>query len=125
MTIASPLALVVEDDPVQAEIFTRAIAEAGYTVRHLASGDAALNTLRTEAPFLVLLDLHLPEIAGMEILRFIRHEPRLAETRVVLATADPRRAEIVRSESDLVLIKPISFSQLRALAQRLLPKPAR
>ncbi len=124
MTTVSPLALVVEDDPVQAEIFTRAIADAGYQVQHLASGDAALNALQNETPLLVLLDLHLPKIAGMEILRFIRREPRLADTRVVLATADPRQAEIVRSETDLVLIKPISFGQLRALAQRLLPKPA-
>ncbi|NPA92620.1 MAG: response regulator [Chloroflexi bacterium] len=121
MSASKPLALVVEDDPVQAEIFVQAIAQAGYDVTHIATGDAAVAFLNEHSPLLVLLDLHLPEVAGTEILQHIRQQPHLARTRVMLATADPRMAETVRADSDLVLIKPISFTQLRSLAQRLLP----
>ncbi len=121
MSTPKPLALVVEDDPVQAEIFIQAIAQAGYEVTHIDTGDAAITYLNEHRPLLVLLDLHLPEVAGTEILQHIRQQPHLAQTRVMLATADPRMAEPVRADSDLVLIKPISFSQLRSLAQRLLP----
>jgi len=121
MNTPRPLALVVEDDPFQAEIFTQAVAQAGYDVTHIANGTEAVAYLDEHTPLLVILDLHLPEVAGTTILTHIRQQPHLAQTRVMLATADPRMAELARNESDLVLIKPISFSQLRSLAQRMLP----
>ncbi len=116
-----PLALIVEDDPVQAEIFVQALTQAGYDVTHIDTGDAAIAYLDAHTPLLVLLDLHLPEVAGTAILQHIREQPHLTETRVMLATADPRMAELARADSDLVLIKPVSFSQLRSLAKRMLP----
>ncbi len=121
MTQSHPEALIVEDDPTQAEIFVTALAQAGYEVTHIDCGNAAIAYLNDHSPRLVLLDLHLPEIAGTAILQHIRNQPHLAQTRVMLATADPRMAETVRAESDLVLIKPVSFTQLRELARRLKP----
>ena len=70
---------------------------------------------------MVVLDLHLPEISGETILHQIRADERLAGTSIMVATADPHLAETLRSEADLVLIKPISFGQLRDLAIRLRP----
>ena len=119
MSKTKPLALVVEDDLTQAEIFVMALSQAGYEVTHINSGEAAVAYLNEHSPRLVLLDLHLPEIAGTAILQHVRQQPHLRDTRVMLATADPRMAETVRTESDLVLIKPVSFTQLRALAQRM------
>ncbi len=121
MSTPKPLALVVEDDPTQAEIFVTALSQAGYEVAHIANGQAAIDYLNEHSPLLVLLDLHLPEVAGTAILQHIRQKPHLGATRVMLATADPRMADTVRAESDLVLIKPVSFTQLRTLARRLLP----
>ena len=63
-----------------------------------------------------MLDLHLPHVSGPDILRHIRVDARLTETRVIVATAHARIAESIRREADLVLLKPISFSQLRDLA---------
>ncbi len=121
MSIPKPLALVVEDDQTQAEIFVTALSQAGYEVTHIDNGQAAIDYLNEHSPLLVLLDLHLPEVAGTAILQHIRQRKHLAHTRVMLATADPRLAETVRADSDLVLIKPVSFTQLRALAHRMLP----
>jgi len=121
MSTPNPLALVVEDDQTQAEIFVMALSQAGYEVAHIDNGQAAIDYLNEHSPWLVLLDLHLPEVAGTAILQHIRQQKHLAHTRVMLATADPRMAETMRAESDLVLIKPVSFTQLRSLAQRLLP----
>jgi DNA-binding response OmpR family regulator len=73
-------------------------------------------------PAVVVLDLHLPYISGVEILRQIRAEARLAEMRVMITTADSLNAERLRGEADLILLKPISFSQLRDLAARLRPQ---
>ena len=50
----------------------------------------------------------------------IRANKRMAKTRVIVSTADPRLAEIVGDKADLVLIKPVSFSQLRDLSVRML-----
>jgi CheY-like chemotaxis protein len=69
----------------------------------------------------VVLDLHLPHLSGRDILDEIRHDERLTSTRVIVATADPRMAEILDEQADLVLIKPISFGQLRDLSARLKP----
>ena len=115
------MALVVEDDPIQAEIFTKALEAAGYTVEHIADGDRAVAYLQDHAPYLIVLDLHLPGTAGDDILRAIRSNPATTQTRVLLATADPRLAETVQAESDLVLLKPVSYIQLRDLARRMRP----
>lgn len=117
----NPLAIIIEDDPEQTEIFSQALKLAGFTVESRADGKDALELLTKTIPFLVLLDLYLPQVTGDKILNHIRSDHRLKETRVILATANPRQAEELRYQSDLVLIKPISFSQLKSLAERLHP----
>jgi CheY-like chemotaxis protein len=117
----NPLALIIEDDPEQIEIFSQALLLANYEVEFCADGKDALDHLNQTFPFLVVLDLNLPHVTGDKILTQIRNDPRLVKTRVILATANPRQAEELRDQSDLVLIKPISFTQLKSLAERLHP----
>ena len=114
-----PLAFVIEDDVEQQKIFSSAVEMAGFSVQSITNGADALARLDEEIPALVILDLHLPKISGDEILRRIRAQERLATVPVILATADPLLADTLREESDLVLLKPISFIQLRDLATRL------
>lgn len=116
-----PLAIIVEDDPEQNEIFSQALSLANYQVKSCVDGQGASKYLGKMIPTLVVLDLNLPHVSGRVILAQIRKDPRLAQTRVILATANPREAEGLREQSDLVLIKPISFSQLKLLAERLHP----
>ncbi len=115
----NPLALVIEDDPEQQKIFTKAIEMAGYSVETIGDGQEASDRLKEVLPVLIILDLHLPKISGDELLRQIRADDRLASVRVMLATADPLLAETLHDSSDLVLLKPVSFIQLRDLAMRL------
>lgn len=119
--LEKPLALIVEDDIAQAGIFEQALQMADFETQIITDGQAALDILQTITPSLVVLDLHLPNVSGEEILRAIRAEPRLAGVRVMLATANPLAAESLRKLSDLVLLKPISFHQLRDMAIRLRP----
>jgi len=116
-----PLALVVEDDTKQATIFAQALNMAQFDTEVVHDGQAALDKLKEIIPALVILDMHLPNYTGDHILRQIRADDRLKKTRVILATAAPLMAEPLREQSDLVLLKPISFSQLRDLATRLRP----
>lgn len=117
--MSSQFALIIEDDYDASFIFAEALQAAGFETEIIRSGDTALARLTVATPDVVVLDLHLPRAAGTDILRQIRADVRLAGTRVIVATADPRMAEILEDEADLILIKPISFSQLRDLSARL------
>lgn len=113
------LALVIEDDANLAEIFSKALESAGYTVEVLFDGRVALTRLSQVTPIAITLDLNLPNVSGRDLLSYIRQEPRFSKTRVILTTADALTANLLASQAELVLLKPISFSQLRLLASRL------
>ena len=115
------LALIIEDDQKLATIFAAALEAAEFETEIIRDGQRALDQLKVAVPNIVVLDLHLPQVSGKDILQTIRSDKRFTETRVILATADPIRAETLRNEADLILIKPISFGQLRDLAARLRP----
>ena len=115
------LALIIEDDERLAMIYGEALRIAGFVPEIVRDGRDAQTRLQEVVPVLILLDLHLPHIPGDELLRQIRADARLENTLVVLVTADAIMAEELRADSDLVLLKPISFNQLRDLASRLHP----
>lgn len=120
-----PLALIVEDEKDLSDIFAEALQHANFDTEVALDGQIAVNRLREIVPDLVLLDLHLPHVAGTEILKIIRGDVRLTQTQVIVVTADARSAEFMRSDAELVLVKPVRFSQLRDLAARIRPeKPA-
>jgi DNA-binding response OmpR family regulator len=112
-------ALIVEDETDLAIIFSKALQEAGFETQIVRAGDTALMWLSSTTPQIVVLDLHLPRVSGEEVLEQIRADERLANTKIIIATADPRMAETLQDRADLVLLKPIGFSQLRDLAARL------
>jgi DNA-binding response OmpR family regulator len=117
--VNEPLALIVEDDYDISKIFEEALKAAGFKTQVMRNGRAALEQLNQDTPNVVVLDLHLPEVAGTDILKHINADARLAQTHVIVITADARLAESLESEAFLVLVKPVDFSQLRDLALRL------
>jgi DNA-binding response OmpR family regulator len=117
--MTSPTALIIEHDKKLAKIFSFALQRVNFTTEIIEDGQTALARLNDTTPALIVLDLHLPQVSGKTILRRIRNSQRLANTRVMLATADARMADSVRNEADLVLLKPISVNLLRHLAVQL------
>ena len=115
------LALVVEDDPDLSAIFASALQSAGFETEIITDGGKALARLVEVVPSLVILDLHLPHLSGANALRQIQADRRLLETRVVICTADAAMADELRNQADLVLLKPVMYSQMRDLAARLVP----
>ena len=114
------LALVVEDDEDLSIIFSEALELANCKTKVIQDGKEALEWLAVNVPDLLVLDLHLPNVSGKNILTYIRDESRLAKTGVIITTADARLGDSLRGLAQLVLIKPVSFLQLRNLAKRLL-----
>jgi DNA-binding response OmpR family regulator len=114
-----PLAYIIEDDDQLADIFTQAIKMAGFETQTVADGQQAIEALANLDPSVVILDLYLPGASGEEVLAFIRNERRFQKVIVVLTTFDSLLADELREQSNFVLLKPVSFSQLRDLGIRL------
>jgi CheY-like chemotaxis protein len=117
--MSKPLALIIEDDPEIANIISISLRDQ-FETESITDGGAALARLAEVIPSLIVLDLHLPMLSGTDIFRQIRSDLRLKGTKVILCTADALQAELLQSQADLVLLKPISPSQLRELASRVI-----
>ena len=117
----SHLYLIIEDDPAQNQIFKISLRN-DFVVETFLDGDFAAARLEEVVPDLVLLDLNLPGKSGREMLAQIRADKRLANTRIILTTADEQQADMIEKDADLVLLKPISPGQLKELALRLVQK---
>jgi CheY-like chemotaxis protein len=118
------LALIIEDDYDASTIFATALQVVGFDTEIISSGEQAIARLKMVTPDLVMLDLHLPRVVGTDILTQIRADQRLKDTLVIVASADARMADMIRSQADLVLLKPTTFSQVRDLAARLVKRKA-
>jgi DNA-binding response OmpR family regulator len=113
--MGNPLALIIEDHQDAAVIFAEALKGADFEIEAIATGDVALERLAEITPAVVVLDLDLPRVSGIDILQHIRDDARLAKTCVIIVTAHPTLSEGLDEKADLILHKPISFSQLRDL----------
>lgn len=112
-------AIVIEDDPELSVIFSKAMETSGYETESIRDGLLAQSRLKEVVPDVVILDLHLPHVQGEDLLNQIRADDRLSKTQVVVATADSRLASQMRAEADLVLLKPISFRELREIVNQI------
>lgn len=119
--MSTPVALIIEDDEDLSQIFAQAMNAAGFVTETIRDGRIAMQRLAEINPSVILLDLHLPRVPGETLLKQIRSEKRLQDTRVVITTADTIAAELLNEQADFVLVKPISYAQLRDLARRLNP----
>lgn len=118
------LALIIEDDEDLAHIFAEALRGVGFEVEILPDGQVAQERLKNgSVPYLILLDMHIPHISGGDLLtNIIRRDKRLAKALVIITTADARMGDAYTELADFVMVKPISFIQLRDLTSRLKPK---
>jgi CheY-like chemotaxis protein len=117
-----PIALVIEDNEDLNAIFSSALEKAGYIVQSVYNGVSAKDLLTEIIPAIITLDLHMPGMSGSMVLKYIRSDARLKDVRVIIATADSAAADAMQFQAELVLLKPISFSQLSQLASRFAPK---
>ncbi|HEX6269142.1 MAG TPA: response regulator [Anaerolineales bacterium] len=119
-----PFALIIEDDRDIAALFRHVLDIAGYHTEVEMHGKEALKHLDSVRPDIVLLDLHLPGVSGVQILEQMRADERLRSVPVVVVTAHSRDADSLPVEPDLVLLKPVNLDQLSNLVQRLRTTPA-
>ena len=114
--------LVIEDEASIAEIVALYLGRAGYNVTSVADGDAALKALSVDLPDLVVLDLMLPRVGGLEITRWLRDR---GDTPIIMLTARREVADRIAGlemGADDYVVKPFSpqelVSRVRAVLRR-------
>ncbi|MEI2610674.1 MAG: response regulator [Candidatus Promineifilaceae bacterium] len=115
------IALIIEDDTRLGNILEIVLHQAGFITQVINDGAEALAYLATGTPGIILLDLHLPSVSGVEILRHIRADNRLASVPIIVVTADLNLAQSIKAQVDHVLFKPMSVASLRTIAAKLHP----
>jgi DNA-binding response OmpR family regulator len=116
--------LVVEDDPTVAEVVTRYLEREGYDVTAVADGRAAVELCRHDAPDLLVLDVMLPGLDGLEVCRRVRS---LAPVAVVMLTARGEEDDLVAGlefGADDYITKPFSPRELMARVKAVLRRTA-
>ena len=119
--------LIVEDDPDIAELVARYLEKAGYSTARAASGRDALSIIGVKAPNLLVLDLMLPHVDGLEVCRAVRANDRTAGIPIIMLTARADESErIVGLElgADDYLAKPFNPRELLARVRALLRRAA-
>jgi DNA-binding response OmpR family regulator len=120
-----PRILVVDDEPDALEVLGFRLREAGFTPILVADGARALTAARDEQPALIVLDLMLPEVDGLEVCRILRRDPSTATIPIVMLTA--RAAEMDRVlglelGADDYVTKPFSPRELVLRIRKLLAR---
>ena len=108
--------LVVDDEPTITEVLGRYLERAGYRTRIAGDGHAAMEAVQQQAPDLIVLDLMLPGIYGLEVMRRVRELDR-DRTAIILLTARGEESDRVvglRLGADDYVVKPFSPAELVA-----------
>jgi len=112
-----PAVLIVEDDHDVALTINDVVEDSGYRAICASNGREALLLLEDEVPALMLIDLFMPVMNGVELLKVIKKSPKLASIPRVIMTAANDQMIGVR-EDVTVLYKPVDFDALTRLLQR-------
>ena len=116
-----PLALILEDDPKLAELYETVLQHCQYETKIIESGQEAQEDLKSNTPDLILLDIHLPYVSGMEILEQIKADKRLKNIPVVVMTADLYTGKELDGQVEYIILKSHGISKLRDIATRVHP----
>lgn len=113
--------LVVDDDPNALDIVSTYLSASGYRVATASDGRQALATAEEVKPAIVLLDIMMPGMDGLEVSRVVKNHPALVNTRVILLTArgdftDKQRG--LQAGADDYIVKPISLEELGRTVER-------
>lgn len=126
MTSGQASVLVADDDEDIRDLVTFKLRQAGFRLQVFNDGAAALAAIQAGPPDLAVLDVMMPGLSGIDVLRQIREDERLHGTRVILLTARSRDADVdtgFATGADDYIIKPFSPRELLHRVNTVLARP--
>ena len=127
MTSSVKTVLIIEDEEDAAELFAEMMRVSGFRVLKTSNSAPALDMMIAEPPDVVILDIMMPDISGLDILRQMRSDPDLANIPVVVVSAKSMPADIkkgMEAGASTYLTKPVGFLDLKDAVERALGSQA-
>jgi len=113
--------MIIEDEEDAAELFAEMMRVSGYRVVKTSKSKPALEMMAADKPDVILLDIMMPEISGLDILRQMRRDPALAIIPVIVVTAKSMPADIkngMEAGASTYLTKPVGFLELKEAVEK-------
>jgi two-component system phosphate regulon response regulator PhoB len=123
MASTSKTVLIIEDEEDAAELFAEMMRVSGFRVLKTSNSTPALTMMADEKPDVIILDIMMPEISGLDILRQMRRDPQLANIPAVVVSAKSMPADIkngMEAGASTYLTKPVGFLDLKEAVERAL-----
>lgn len=120
--------LIVDDNRDSAESLAMLMRLLGHDVRTAHDGEAGLQTVQLFSPDIIVLDIGLPRLSGLEVARRLREDLGMRDTLLIAMTGYGQEEDRHRSQEagfDAHLVKPVDFNELQVLLNRFTPAPAR
>jgi two-component system, cell cycle response regulator DivK len=117
----APLVLIVEDNELNMKLFRDLLAAYGYTTVETRSGMEALDLARQHRPSLILMDIQLPEVSGLEVTKWLKDDDELASIPVVAVTAFAMKGDeqrIRQGGCEAYISKPIAIQSFIATVRK-------
>mgnify|MGYP006291240581 CR=1 FL=1 len=113
--------VIVEDEPDTAEMFAEMMRLSGYQVYKSYGGVAALALIDEHKPDAVVLDVMMPDLSGLDVLRQMRQNPEMADIPVVVASAKSLPTDIqagLDAGASVYLTKPVTYQEFSQAVQQ-------
>lgn len=117
--------LVVEDNSLNIKLFCDLLTAHGHDARPVTDSRLALDEAKSFQPDLIITDIQLPYVSGLDLIRAIRREPRLTEVPIMAVTAYAGQGDgerILATGAQAYVSKPISVARFVQEVSALLPK---
>lgn len=120
MAAIQPKIVIVEDEPDTAEMFAEMMRMSGYRIYKAYNGASAVALIAQEKPAAVVLDLMMPDLSGLEVLRLVRKNSEVADTPVIVVSAKSLPSDIqdgLEAGASVYLTKPVGYLDLKAAVE--------
>jgi CheY-like chemotaxis protein len=114
--------LICDDEPSLRELI-RISLDGPYEIVEADDGERSLEVARLTRPDVMILDMMMPRLSGLEVLKAVRQDERLTDTRVIVLTAQPAtREQALRAGADIVMVKPFEPEEIANAVEEVLAK---
>lgn len=120
--------LIVEDNPQNMRLVEMTLQTEGYILLKASDGEEAMDIATRERPDLIIMDMHLPKMSGLEVTRKLRKLPAFSRTPIIALTAyamKGNKEKFIKNGCDAYLSKPINTRELPKVISEMLVASAK